>query len=118
MDDAYYLLSSLKNETPMSYPASQVMEISAVERLRIILSGGQTIYTILRHVSRSGRTRTIDILYVDCNFRPVRITELCLMAYPDIGRRSGLGLKTEMSAADVVLRVSAALNLNLTQEWI
>jgi len=32
----------------------------AIERLREMLSPGDTVYTILRHVSRSGMTRIID----------------------------------------------------------
>ena len=45
----------------------------AIERLRSMMDVGNTIYTVLRHVSGSGMTRYID-LYVIKDNRPLRIT--------------------------------------------
>ena len=45
----------------------------AIERLKGMLDIGNTIYTVLRHVSSSGMTRYID-LYVIKDNRPLRIT--------------------------------------------
>ena len=45
----------------------------AIERLRSMMDVGNTIYTVLRHVSSSGMTRYID-LYVIKDNRPLRIT--------------------------------------------
>ena len=39
--------------------------LEALERLREWLSPGDTVYTILRHVSRSGMQRTIDAIVAD-----------------------------------------------------
>jgi hypothetical protein len=51
----------------------------AIERLREIFKPGDTVYTVLRHVSRSGMSRSISILYsenpgdvVDVSFLLVR----------------------------------------------
>ena len=38
---------------------------NAIERLRAILPPGSTVYTILRHVSRSGMSRRIDVYALD-----------------------------------------------------
>ncbi len=45
----------------------------AIEHLRAILHPGDTVYTVLRHVSRSGMYRAID-LYIMQDNQPVRIT--------------------------------------------
>lgn len=45
----------------------------AREELRALLPPGSTVYTVLRHVSRSGMTRDLD-LYVMENGEPRRIT--------------------------------------------
>lgn len=38
---------------------------NAIERLRSILPPGSTVYTILRHVARSGMSRRIDVYAID-----------------------------------------------------
>ena len=45
----------------------------AIEWLRSMMDIGNTVYTVLRHVSASGMTRYID-LYVIKDNRPLRIT--------------------------------------------
>lgn len=45
----------------------------AREELRALLPAGSTVYTVLRHVSRSGMYRAIDV-YVIKDGAPVRIT--------------------------------------------
>ena len=46
---------------------------SAIEELRQMLKPGDTVYTVLRHVSRSGMTRGIDCYLIRDN-KPVWIT--------------------------------------------
>ena len=38
----------------------------AIEHLRELIKPGDTVYTVLRHVSRSGMTRGIDVYYLSC----------------------------------------------------
>ena len=38
----------------------------AIKHLRKIIKPGDTVYTVLRHVSRSGMTRGIDVYIVEC----------------------------------------------------
>lgn len=45
--------------------ASRTEQTEAVERLREWVNEGDTIYCILRHVSRSGMLRVIDLVKVD-----------------------------------------------------
>lgn len=45
--------------------AQQAERAEALERLREWLKPGDTVYTILRHVSRSGMQRTIDVVHFD-----------------------------------------------------
>lgn len=45
----------------------------AIEQLRGMIKPGDTVYTILRHVSRSGMTRGIDVYTLEDN-KPVWIT--------------------------------------------
>jgi hypothetical protein len=44
-----------------------------LENLREIIKPGMTVYTVLRHVSTSGMTRSLDV-YIMENNRPRRIT--------------------------------------------
>lgn len=39
-------------------------EAAAIIHLRTVLSPGDTVYTVLRHVSRSGMSRNIDLYYM------------------------------------------------------
>lgn len=52
---------------------SKAREQECKERLQELLKPGDTIYTVLRHVSRSGMYRVID-LYVMKDNRPLRIS--------------------------------------------
>jgi hypothetical protein len=57
-------------EKPLSKRALKELErVESIERLRGILDGDEkpTIYTILRHVSDSGMSRDISLLYVKGN---------------------------------------------------
>ena len=55
----------------------------AEQRLREVASPGTTLYTVLRHVSRSGMMRVLDV-YVIRNNEPLRITRsvAALLDYP------------------------------------
>lgn len=50
--------------------AKQTERTEAIERLREWLKPGDTVYTILRHVSRSGLSRTIDCVGVEPSTEP------------------------------------------------
>lgn len=45
--------------------AQQAEREEARERLRAILPPGATVYTVLRHVARSGMSRSIDVYLID-----------------------------------------------------
>lgn len=45
----------------------------AILHLRKVLKPGDTVYTVLRHVSRSGMSRNIDLYYI-AESKPVRIS--------------------------------------------
>lgn len=47
--------------------ASKQEREEALARLRAVLKPGDTVYTILRHVSRSGMQRSIGLVYVKDN---------------------------------------------------
>jgi len=53
--------------------AKETERQDAIEELRKVLRPGDTVYTILRHVSRSGMTRGIDV-YRMADKQPVWIT--------------------------------------------
>lgn len=42
--------------------SARKVDPAAVERLRAVLNPGDTLYTILRHVSRSGMRRAVDVI--------------------------------------------------------
>ena len=53
-------------ETAMSRQSlAQQEKQEAIDYLRTILEPGDTVYTILRHVSRSGMSRTIGVCIID-----------------------------------------------------
>ena len=63
-----------REQQDMSNKAQKQQDKSeAIENLRQWLIVGDTIYTVLRHVSASGMTRYID-LYVIRDGRPLRLT--------------------------------------------
>lgn len=53
--------------------AKELQEAEAILHLREVLKPGDTVYTVLRHVSRSGMSRNIDLYYIADN-RPVWIS--------------------------------------------
>ena len=44
--------------------AKELQEAEAIVHLREVLKPGDTVYTVLRHVSRSGMSRNIDVYYM------------------------------------------------------
>ena len=48
----------------MNAKAKQAERAEALERLREWVKPGDTLFTILRHVSRSGTQRTIDVVMI------------------------------------------------------
>lgn len=51
----------------------EMAEAEAIVHLREVLKPGDTVYTVLRHVSRSGMSRNIDLYYIKDN-KPVWIS--------------------------------------------
>ena len=82
------------------------------ERLREMVKPGDTVYTVLRHVSRSGMYRVIDLLVIKDN-EPQRITGLAadlLEGYDSRHRgakASGCGMDTGFH---LVYNLSRVLN--------
>jgi hypothetical protein len=64
----------------------------AIARLHEWLKPGDTIYTILRHVSRSGMTRTIDVVQIrpDGGMRALAYNVAIAVGYPLDSNREGL----------------------------
>lgn len=76
---------------PLSKKAAHEAERQeALDRLHEILKPGDTVYTVLRHVSKSGMLRRID-LYKFENNRPVYLTHFASKAIgAKIGKEDGL----------------------------
>jgi hypothetical protein len=68
-------------------------QIEAIKELRELLKPGETVYTILRHVSASGMSRVIDLFIMRGN-EPRRITWSVAQAlgYAYDQKREGLGV--------------------------
>ena len=47
--------------------ATEEAKQHAIKQLRTILPKGSTVYTILKHISRSGMFRIIDLIYIKEN---------------------------------------------------
>lgn len=51
----------------------------AIERLREMIKPGDTLFTVLRHVSKSGMSRRIDVVKMEGG-EPHRLTEMVALA--------------------------------------
>ena len=49
--------------------ATEEAKQHAIKQLRTILPKGSTVYTILKHISRSGMFRIIDLIYIKENHK-------------------------------------------------
>jgi len=67
----------------------------AIKRLREILKPGDTVYTILRHVSSSGMTRYISPVLLQPDSRPFHLDALVAQAleWPDMYYKNKQGIK-------------------------
>lgn len=87
--------------------ATKAEQQEAISRLRATLNEGDTVYTILRHVTREGGTRYIDIYIIRDNI-PLRQTHSIAAAtghtYDD--RHEAIACDTEH---DVVYALAYAL---------
>lgn len=63
----------------------------AIERLREMLKPGDTVYTILRHVSRSGMSRVIDCYTKDHQWIGYRVALVTESKYDDKQRGVRIG---------------------------
>lgn len=100
----------------------------AIEELKEMIGGADTLYTILKHVSSSGMTRGIDV-YVIKNGRPMWLTGLISKAgifnQPMNYWKRSLGLKVGGCGMDmgfhVVYSVSSVVfgdGYKVRQEWL
>jgi len=94
-------------------------EAEAIVHLREMLKPGDTVYTILRHVSRSGMTRGIDC-YLIADNRPVWITGYVGHAIgspqPEEYWRKSMGLKVGGCGMDMGFHVVYTLSRVLFPE--
>lgn len=116
--------------------AKQTKEAEAIVHLRSVLKPGDTVYTVLRHVSRSGMTRGIDCYLIEDN-RPVWITGYVGHAIgspqPEEYWRKSMGLKVGGCGMDMGFHVVYTLSrvlfafdrdenkdtgYNLKHEWL
>lgn len=85
-----------------------------VEKLRGLIKPGDTVYTILRHVSRSGMSRRIDVILLRRHNEPRIITHAvaaaCKYSYP---RGRGEGLKADGCGTDMGFEVVYNLGRHL-----
>lgn len=72
----------------------------AQEELRKILKPGQTVYTILRHVSKSGMSRNISVVIIE-NGEPREISYLVARALGDKMDASTGGIKVSGCGMDM-----------------
>ncbi len=70
----------------MTTKAQKAEQEEAREELRAMLSPGDTLYTVLRHVSRSGMSRTIDVYRLtdnDPEWLSPRVATACGMPFDE-----------------------------------
>lgn len=79
---------------------SKSESIEAIERLHNQIGVGDTVYTVLRHVSRSGLSRSID-LYVMKDGQPERITFNAARAMGETIDRTNGGIKIGGAGMDM-----------------
>jgi hypothetical protein len=85
----------------------------AIETLRGMLKPGDTVYTILRHVSRSGMSRSISLVIVsDDDPRPFEISYLAARAMGDKIDQERGGIK--ISGAGMDMGFALVYNLGRT----
>lgn len=83
----------------------------ALAQLRAMLKPGDSVYTTVRHVARSGMMRTID-LYVMQDNEPRRITWLACEAMGDTYNRKHEGMRMDGCGMDMCF--AAVYNLGRT----
>ena len=84
----------------------------AIEKLKGMLRERQTVYTVLRHVSASGMSRSIDA-YIICDNQPIWLSYWAgkALGYKTDNKRGGLilnGCGTDMGF-DLVYNLSATV---------
>lgn len=89
----------------------------AIEQLREVLKPGDRVYTILRHVSRSGMSRSISLVIVattsdGCDKSPWEISHLAARAMGDKLDRERGGIK--ISGAGMDMGFALVYNLGRT----
>ncbi len=86
--------------TTMIRPNKKAEQADAIERLRALLKPGDTVFTILRHVSSSGMSRSISCVIPDAEQGFHDITWLVGRAL-DYPRRDDGGLKVTGCGMDM-----------------
>lgn len=101
----------------------------AKERLRKLLPEGSTVYTVLRHVSKSGMSRRIDLYTIGEDRKPIFLTGWAACAMGDSWDRKNGGIRVPGCGMDMgfhlVYNLSATLygatnrgGYALKQEWL
>ncbi|HXK18132.1 MAG TPA: hypothetical protein VNG33_10040 [Polyangiaceae bacterium] len=97
----------------MSTKAQQQEQQDAIKQLREVIKPGETLYTVLRHVSRSGMSRSISVMQVKRNGEIRDWTTLVAKAIGEKIDRTHDGIKIGGAGMDmgfeVVYRLSSTL---------
>lgn len=98
----------------------------AIERLRALIQPGDTVYTVLRHVSRSGMQRQLSVYAIGEDRRPIYLTAYVARAigaplkrgYNDTITRNGCGYDAGHDTVHHLAYVLFGDGGALRQEWI
>lgn len=85
----------------------------AQEFLRAIIAPGDTIYTILRHVSRSGMSRSISCMIIDKDGEPVDVSGFVARAIGERFDRDNGGVKVGGCGMDMGFHLVYTLSYTL-----
>lgn len=100
----------------------------AIERLRKLLRPGATIYCVMRHVSRSGMTRVIELLTIgEGEILRIGYDAALALGWPYDRRRGGvrvagagmdMGFHLVHSLAHVLSGAGENASYSLTHRWL
>lgn len=98
--------------------ATNAVRQEAIAHLRTIINPGDTVYTVLRSVSRSGMSRTVDVIKIDKDGNPCRLTHSVAVALDFTYDRKQEALKVQGCGMDAGFEVVYHLGRALFPEFI
>ena len=93
----------------MTKQQQQAERAKALEYLREYLKPGDTVYTVLRHVSRSGLSRSISPIVILAGGKPYDVAHLAARVFGLPFDRDNGGVKTTSDGHSLVYELSYAL---------